>query len=234
MSKEWSSFRITLLLYILVLLLPLSFYFVYTSFKTIQSDTRNVHQTAWITGAFESVRLAANKKDREHKITQIDTALTDISHWVEKNNRSDLYIGFKSLSEDYTQVNRCWNNYKEVISAQQSMESDKALQCRENANYLAIIVEKMVYLKQKKMINLFYISLTVAMLLVLLVIYLVRIYIHRQMKNHAIHDHHSRLFNKKYFMAELKASSSRSARHNFPLSILRVSIHDIEKENKTI
>ena len=52
------------------------------------------------------------------------------------------------------------------------------------------------------------------------------------MKKHAIHDHESKLFNKKYFMAELKTTCSRSARHNYPLSILRVSINDFEKEKK--
>ena len=53
------------------------------------------------------------------------------------------------------------------------------------------------------------------------------------MKKHAIHDHNSGLFNKKYFMSELKTTCSRSARHNYPLSLLRVTIHDFEKENKT-
>ena len=232
MQKEWSSFRITLLLYILVLIIPVSFYFVYSSFKTIQSDTKTVHQTAWIGGALESISLTTNDKDREEKKDQIDTALTDISEWVGKNNQSDLYIGFKSLLEDYTEVKSCWNEYKQVISSQHN-SNDTLLQCWENSNYLAIVVEKMVYLKQKKMINLFYASLFITMLMILLIIYLIRIYIHNQMKKHAIHDHESLLFNKKYFMAELKTTCSRSARHNYPLSILRVSINDLEKGNKT-
>jgi diguanylate cyclase (GGDEF)-like protein len=233
MPKEWSSFRITLVLYIIVLLLPISFYFVYNSFKTIKDDTKVVHQTAWIGGALESIGLATDKKDRKQKISQIDTVLADISQWVESNQQSDLYIGFMSLTEDYTQVNKCWTNYKAMISTKHSTLSDNALECWESANYLAIVVEKMVYLKQKKQMNLFYIWLAVAMILILLTIYLVRIYIHQQMKKHAIHDLESTLFNKKYFMSELKTSSSRSNRHNFPLSLLRITIQDFEKENKT-
>jgi len=229
MQKEWSSFRITLVLYILVLILPLSFYYVYTSFKTIQNNTRIVHQTAWVGGAMESLAFATDKKGIDNTILQIDTTLKDIGQWTEKNDQSKLYIGFKSLSEDYTQINTCWNNYKDKISSQQAMQGkNNALRCWENTSYLAIIVEKMVYLKQKKMINMFYISLTIAMILILLTIYLVRIYIHKQMKKHAIHDHDSKLFNKKYFMSELKTTCSRSARHNYPLSILRVSIDDFD------
>ena len=233
MQKEWSSFRITLVLYILVLILPLSFYYVYTSFKTIQSNTKIVHQTAWIGGAIESLAFTTDKKDIDNTVLQIDNTLEDISKWTEKNDRSKLYIGFKSLSEDYEQLNSCWSGYKDKISSQHTLQiKNSTLQCWENASYLAIITEKMVYLKQKKMINMFYISLTIAMILILLVIYFVRIYIHKQMKKHAIHDHETKLFNKKYFMAELKTTCSRSARHNYPLSILRVSIHDFEKEKR--
>ncbi len=53
MQKEWSSFRITLVLYFVVLLLSFSFYFVYTSFKTMQNDTKIVRQSSWTAGAIE-------------------------------------------------------------------------------------------------------------------------------------------------------------------------------------
>ena len=79
MPKEWSSFRITLLLYILVLILPLSFYFVYSSFKTIQNDTKIVHQTGWVGGAIEYLALNPTSQNPQQMITHIDSALQDIS-----------------------------------------------------------------------------------------------------------------------------------------------------------
>ncbi len=235
MPKEWSSFRITLVLYILVLILPLSFYFVYSSFQTIQNDTKVVHQTGWIGGAIEYIALDHIDQDKQHTITQhIDSAFEDISQWVINHDKSNFYIGSTSLSQDFAQVKMCWNSYKQMISEHNTLSiRDNALQCWEKTTSLAIVVEKMVYLKQKKMINLFYSSLTIAMLLILLIIYMVRIYIHKQIKKHAIHDHDTKLFNKKYFMSELKITCSRSARHNYPLSILRISISDFEKENST-
>ena len=234
MPKEWSSFRITLLLYILVLILPLSFYFVYSSFKTIQNDTKIVHQTGWAGGAIEYLALNPKSQNFQKTITDIDSNLQYISNWVIKNDKSNLYIGAESLSKDLTQVKTCWNEYKQILSRQDTAAiHEHSFQCWEKANSFAIIVEKMVYLKQNKMINIFYFSLTAAMILILLVIYMIRIYIHKQMKKHAIHDHDTKLFNKKYFMAELKTTCSRSARHDYPLSILCVSIDNFEKENKT-
>lgn len=231
MSKEWSSFRITLLLYILVLILPLSFYFVYSSFKTIQNDTKIVYKSGWTGGAIEYLALNPKSQNSQRMITDIDTTLQDISVWVIQNDTSNLYVGAESLSQDLTQVTTCWDNYKQILSQQDTTAlRGQALQCWGKANSLAIIVEKMVYLKQNKMINLFYFSLTLAMILILLVIYMVRIYIHRQMKKHALYDYETKLFNKKYFLAELHSTCARSKRNNNPLSLLFVSLNDFTKD----
>jgi len=225
MPKEWSSFRITLLLYILVLILPLSFYFVYSSFKTIQNDTKIVHQTAWTGGAIENLALAPKNPNTQQTIMHIESTIQDISTWVMQNDKSNLYIGAESLSQDFAHVETCWGDYKQMLSQQNTAAiKDSSLQCWEHADHFATVAEKMVYLKQNKMINLFYFALAVAMILTLLIIYMVRLYIHQQMKKHAIYDHETNLFNKKYFLSELKTSCARSARHNYPLSMLSILI----------
>ncbi|HEY9189438.1 MAG TPA: diguanylate cyclase [Sulfurovum sp.] len=232
MQKEWSSFRITLLLYILVLILPVSFYLVYASFKTIQNDTSIVSQTSRFGGAITTLSVDPKSPTLKQTISHADADLQDISTWVKQNERSELYIGADSLASDFAQVAACWNSYKTGLSTQDSDRvREQALECREKADTLAIVIEKMVYLKQSKMINLFYFALAVAMLLTLLIIYMVRLYIHQQMRKHTIYDHETRLFNKKYFMAELKTTCSRSARHDYPLSLLTVSINEFEKGN---
>jgi len=234
MPKEWSSFRITLLLYFVVLILPLSFYFVYSSFKTIQNDTKIVRQTGWTGGAIEYLALNPTSQNSQQTITHIDSALQDISSWVTQNDTSNLYIGAESLSQDFAQVKTCWSDYKQILSRQDTAAiRDHALQCWEKANSLAIVVEKMVYLKQNKMINLYYFALIIAMILALLMIYLVRVYIHKQMKKHTIHDHETKLFNQKYFNAELKTSTARSQRYKDPLSMIFITIADFGKGDTT-
>ena len=74
MQKEWSSFRITLLLYLVVLILPLSFYFVYSSFKTIQSDTKMVQQTQWTAGAIENLALNPSDPNTPQMIKKIESS----------------------------------------------------------------------------------------------------------------------------------------------------------------
>ncbi len=231
MQKEWSSFRITLILYLIVLILPFSFYFVYTSFKTMQHDTKIVRQSSWVAGAMEHLAVNPDDQNNQQMIGRVDKTLHEISLWVTKNSDSKLYIGSQTLSKDFSQVDSCWTAYKESLSKQNdTLIRQHSLQCYNLVDNMAIIIEKMVYLKQNKIINIFYLSLTLAMIFALLMIYLVRVYIHRQMKKHAIHDHETKLFNKKYFLAELHSTCARSKRHENPLSLLFVSLDNFTKE----
>ncbi len=230
MQKEWSSFRITLILYLVVLILPFSFYFVYTSFQMMQNDTRIVHQSSWTSGAMAHLVLLQNDQE---KVARIDKALQEISPWVAQNSDSNFYIGSQTLSEDFSQIEACWAAYKaSYVKDDKTAINRHSLQCYALTDTFATVVEKMVYLKQNKIINVFYMSLALAMIFALLMIYLVRVYIRQQMKKHAIHDHETRLFNKQYFCAELKSSCARAVRNNAPISLLSISIDDFGKESK--
>jgi len=234
MQKEWSSFRITLILYLVVLILPFSFYFVYTSFKTMQHDTKIVRQSSWTAGAMEHLAVNPADQNNQHMIERIDKTLHEISLWVTKNSNSKLYIGAQTLSKDFLQVNACWTTYKENFSKHNDTNiRQHSNQCYGLVDDLAIIIEKMVYLKQNKIINIFYLSLALAMIFALLIIYMVRTYIYIQMKKHAIHDHETKLFNQKYFNAVLKTSTARSQRYKDPLSMLFITIANFGKGDTT-
>jgi len=234
MQKEWSSFRITLLLYSIVFILPFSFYFVYSSFKTMQNDTKTGYLINWAGGAIEHLAIVPSGQNTIQMVIRIDDTFQKISSWVIQNEDSDLYIGAATLATDFSTVQSCWNDYKQKLS-QHNEETirEYALHCYSLVADLAIIIEKMVYLKQNKMINIFYFSLAVAMLLALLMIYLVRVYIHIQMKKHAIYDPETRLFNRKYLLSELKTTCSRSIRYKYPLSLLSITIADLAETDHT-
>jgi diguanylate cyclase (GGDEF)-like protein len=52
------------------------------------------------------------------------------------------------------------------------------------------------------------------------------------MKKHALHDHETHLFNKKYFLSELKTTCARAVRYKFPLSIVSISVNNLDNYNK--
>ncbi len=225
MPKEWSAFRITLVLYLVILLLPLSFYVVSNAFATMQTDTKVLRTSSRLPGSILVADTIVSSADIDHMIKEI-------SPWVQAHKHSEYYIGGTSLVQDFATVKDCWAKVRAQTVAAQS--------CYEDVDHFANIVEKMVYLQQKKITNLFYISLSIAMILTLLTVYLVRIYIRQQIRKHAIHDHETGLYNQKYCLAELKSTCARSVRYDYPLSLLSISIANLfenayeEKERQRI
>ncbi len=216
MQKEWSSFRITAVLYVIVLLMPIGFYFVYNSFQTMKEDTKIIRQSSQLAGNIEHCSL--NGVSPQRPSGQIDAAIADLSAWVKQNSHSEYYIGGATLLEDFQSVAQCWGNSKKSISTNEN----NAAKCYETADSLALTMEKMVYLKQNKIINIFYGSLFLTMALLLLAIYLMRGYIEQQLRKNSIYDLPTKLFNKNFFQAELKKSCSNAQRHDAPLSLLCV------------
>ena len=64
-QKEWSSFRLTLLLYSIVLIIPLTFYFLHTSFNTAQDDTKVIRQIGWLEGATRALSINPSNQDNK-------------------------------------------------------------------------------------------------------------------------------------------------------------------------
>ena len=232
-QKEWSSFRLTLLLYAIIFIIPLTFYFVYISFNTLDSDTKVIRQAGWLEGTTMSLSVNPSNKKNQQTVKRVDETLQKLSVWVTQNNDSEFYIGGQTLTKDLSDVMTYWNLQKHAL-LNNDMETnfkENNLKCYDAVRNLTVIIENMVYLKQNKLINMFYWNLATAMMLALLLIYMVRTYIHKQIKKHAIHDYETNLFNKQYFLSELKTSCARSARHNYPLSMLSIFINDFETES---
>jgi len=231
MKKEYSAFKTTILLYIIVLILPFGFYYVNTSFQTIQRDTKIVHYSSWLGNAISRLVINDSRIDTKQTIQQIDTAMEEISQWVSDNKHTSLYIGATSIEKDFLNVKNCWEACKQSYSTQQYKKLQE--QVIDNITLLdtfSVNIEKMVYLKEDKMINVFYITFMLIMILMLISIYSIRLFIEHQLKKQAIHDHDTQLFNKKYFMAELTSSCARATRYNYPLSIFSLAITNLKDE----
>jgi len=226
MKNEWTSFRITVILYIMVALLPFSFYFVYRAFHDIKADTAVVRSSSWNAGAVLHMTLTSSVPERQHVSDEIDMRIHEIALWVEENRNSTYYVGATSLSDDFQKTEAVWKEYKEKISAAKTERlHTEGLYTYNIFENLALVIEKMVYFKQNHLINMFYLSLTAAMILLLLVIYFIREYIRQQIKKNAIYDTETKLYNKNYMLAELKSTCARAKRYNYPLSLLSIAIN---------
>jgi len=231
MKKEYSAFKTTILLYIIVLILPFGFYYVNTSFQTIQKDTQVVHDTSWLSGAIYRLAIDPGQDNNNQNIQNIDATLENISQWVSENAQASLYIGANSLQKDFSTVQKCWEDCKHVYQTHQLKQFKILLLANTNLlDTFSINIEKMVYLREDKIINVFYITFMLIMILMLLSIYFIRLYIQIQMEKHAIYDKDTHLFNQKYFLARLHTALERAKREVSPLSLFFLSVDNFTNE----
>lgn len=214
------SYRITLLLYSIVILLALGFYKVKSTFQTIQEDTNIIYQINQIENLL--ITLDIHHINYQEDVLKIDNSVNKIENWITGNGDSGLYIGAEPLPETFSKINLCWQHIKHT-------ETNTST-CSVLVGSFSTNIQKTIYLKQNKLINDFYIALTIIIILILLTIYFIRVYIHYQLRKHAIHDHETGLYNKKYFDAQLQSACARSARYSDSLSILRISLNGYTKK----
>ncbi|MCF6206882.1 MAG: GGDEF domain-containing protein [Sulfurovum sp.] len=93
----------------------------------------------------------------------------------------------------------------------------------------AQVVQKMVYLKHNSVMNSFYISILLAMASILIAIFLMRLYIDRQIAKHTIYDNDTGRYNKRFFDVELPKALARSKRHDYPFSLTFVKVDTDDK-----
>ncbi len=86
MYKEWESFRITLVLYGIIFILPFTFYFVQNSFETMREDTKTVRQTTWMEAAVQSIALTPGINETSLVVSKIDHKLQQTDVWIKKIN----------------------------------------------------------------------------------------------------------------------------------------------------
>ena len=216
MSSNFSEYKITLLLYIGVLLIPFGFFYTYSNVQESASDISIVRQLGQI--STEILVFTENKEQRNQAIQKINTNFKKIEPWITIHNRSEFYVGGRTLQKDYNNLKQCWQKLSKTP------QNKNAFQCIKAINSLSFIIDKMHTLKQEKIKNMFYISAIGTIIFLLLLIYLIRGYIHLQMKKHAIHDDETELFNQKYFMSLLHSEFSSCKRYKNPLSIISVSL----------
>ena len=221
MKIDWSAYRITLLLYIGILLLPISFYFSYTSFKEIQEDTKILNKLILNNGAILTLNYNVSDLKKQKIIKEIDKTFKDLRPWMLKNNSKDFYVGSSPLLKKYDSISSSWTQAK---TANPTM----FLSLYEESKILVFSLSNMLELKQNKIYYLFYINLFLTMALLLSLIFFARIYIYQQLSKHAIYDLKTNLYTKDYLLATLKEMIAKSLRTQEELSALYISVYELK------
>jgi len=203
MKIDWSGYKITLLLYVGIILMLAGFYLTYTSFDEIRQDTE----------ALAKLHIASEALLREHDVKKVDEILDEIEPWVKNNRDSTFFISFYGLEKEYQRVRSCNLQVKDC---------DKILKS------FIFGVNNMILLKENRINNIFYINFAASMALLLLIIFLIRAYMYQQISKKALIDFKTKLYSRDYLLSTLKELCARQNRTEEKLSALYIKTKNIE------
>ena len=223
MQKDWAAFRITVLLYIIVATFPLAFYFVNDAFHTYTKDTRVLRQLGYISGTMQNHALKP-EADSMQQMKSAKDVFASLEPWFMQNKLEAYNVGGQPFSKSYAQISACIDG---VYT--QSADVRLADHCLATMNETMFAVEKAIELKNQRSLNILNINLAVIMIFIVIVINFVRIYIHMQIKKHAIIDLETNLYNKKYYDATLEKLAANSRRYAQDASEVTMKLPGLDK-----
>ena len=225
MKKDWSVFKITMLLYLIVALMPLNYYFAKRSFDSMKSDGLTMKQLVYINGGIQRILTLPDSVERKSLIKEIGISFQTIDEAFLKASGNAEYVVLFRAEEGFNAMQDAWQKLTAELSNQELAEVS-ATQCWKEVNSFSKTAEEMLAYKSEDMLDYLYLSLIFTMLAVVVLIFLIRLYIRMQIKRHAIHDHVTGLYNRKYFNEALQKTKLLSIRHESPFSLLSISFED--------
>ncbi|MEA2091476.1 MAG: GGDEF domain-containing protein [Campylobacterota bacterium] len=223
MKKDWSVIRITVLLYLIIFLLPLNYYFAKQSFQSTKNDATTMKHLVFINGAVQHLINIDNKGKLDSLTKEIDISFKYIDTTFINFSSNIEYIKLFRADESYNLLKSVYTKLKDTSTAS-DLKKNLATNFLKEINAFSHIVEDMMNYKQDIVLDRLYISLAVTMFTIITLIFFIRFYIKLQLRKHAIHDHVTGLYNKKYFDSVLNNAKLLADRQEKPLAILLLSI----------
>jgi len=233
MKRDWSVFRITVLLYAIVVLLPLNYYFANRSFESMQSDGVTMNRLVYINGTIQRLIAMDDMPQRQSLIEEVELSFKTIDHDFLQASSNAEYVTLFRANEGYNAMIEAWISLKLAFN---EPDLAKALgdQCWREVNSFSKTAEEMLAYKSETMLDRLYLSLLFTMLVVIALVFLIRLYIRIQIEKHAIHDHLTGLYNKKYYNEALQKAKLLATRQGSPLSLLVISFDRYDEISKSV
>ncbi len=230
MLRDWSSLRITVLLYLLVFLFPINLYFANKLIDDTQNDATTVKNIGLIGGGIQQLTIYAPEKIDKQLMSSLDLLLSHVDSEFMQRSSNQFDIGFHNPQIEFSSLKVCWRNFKTSLPKQTERKAilKSGEKCWKQSTKLSIVVEKMANVKREQALNGLYLSLVFTMIITVLMIYFIRAYMRRQLEKHTIYDLATKLFNRDYFYAEIAPACSLAERHEYDLSIMFIAIDDFD------
>ena len=230
MKKEWKSFRITLLLYVAILIVPVAVWVNYRHYDNLRQTAYAISHIMKIHEGLLLITSDTADEKKAKKLTHINEMVEKTGLWVEEHKDDQDYVGGKSLKKQYDNTYKCWKNIYTHTEAIKTIET----LCLKHTHSLIFALERMYILKQDRFERMLFISGALLLLILLLTVYFIRLYLYHQSKEHAIYNLESNLYNRKFLEETFRRKCANVKRYNKILSVLHIQIPQLHPKETTL
>ncbi len=229
-KDNWIAFRITLLLYLLILIVPGAGYIGYTSYQKVKEANNILTVISKVPETLLILQNPNQLRALQGILENNQQKLKIVKAWVQEHKDDQDYVGGTSLPAQYAMFEQCLNR----LQSNHIPNDSDTLHCIEQTHSLIFTIDRMVMLKEQRFENIMFVTIAGVVLLLFLGVYLVRLYINIQIKRKAIRDFETTLYNRKFIKESFKKVCAESKRYGNNLTILDIHIKEFDSKTSTL
>lgn len=216
LKNNWNELRITLLLYLLILIVPIGAYLSYRSYEEVRDTTAMLKIMMKVPESLLIIERSDKLESLNGELKENLASLKVLKKWIEQHKNDKDYVGGGSLLKQYDFFEKCLNDFLK----NKDTNGELLRRCIKQVHSLIFALDRMVLLKEQRFENTMFVIVAGVIFFLLLGVYLVRLSIELQIKHRA----EMTLYNGKFIQETFKKMCAQSKRYGHRLTIMRIHI----------
>jgi diguanylate cyclase (GGDEF)-like protein len=231
------SYKISALLSLILIIIPVNYYFVTQSMKVLENDAFAINHIGLVRGSIQRLVKYAETGNKTDSIEVfIESTFKQIDQRYIALDANRVHFETTGLLSDYEGLKSCW---KEIGMLIRKPEQRKQLMlvselCWNYADATAFKAQTIAEAKRQQLLDSFLVRVGFAFFLVLMIITYVIIKVRKGLEQDIRLDPLTKLFNRKYFIESLEYHTSLTHRNKRDLSLLFIDIDHFKQINDTL
>ena len=228
LKQEWSQYRLTALLYLGVLAIPLVLSMVFTSLGKLEQGTETIRELGRMGGNIMYYVQETNPEEEERARLSVDEKMEVLAKWFSEHSTSDLqryYVGPTTPKEDFEKLRSCWEELKKDRSL------SKARVCLRQSNTLTFAVERMISGWIAYIRNMMVLAIVLSVGLLLLAVFVVRYLVYHQICKNVLRGDQREIYGREYCQTALERSCAQAERLKQNLSTVEIRFPSLGEDS---
>ncbi len=222
MKTESLPWNITIFLYLLILLFPANFYLAYHLSDSLEKDSVVMKDVGGLGGALEYAKRSGTIDPGS--AAYIEELFQRIDREFMQEEASQTNFGFHNPEDTFDSLYNKWKSCKyELIDAKSQFRA-----CLKDYERFSMAVFSRLEAEREGTLYILYALLVATLFIIAVIVYIMRIDISQESGKHALMDSLTGLYNRSYFLEEIKHASARASRTLQPLSIIAFGVDDFD------